>query len=60
MNDERIRQAKGKFDTAAQMHGDLAAVQHLAEGLSILTEVLIEVCRDIEDIKAARADGRRV
>jgi len=54
MSMDKLHQAKERFETAAKHAGDAAHTSNvMADGLSKLTEALIEIRKDIDAIKRA-------
>ena len=52
MSMEKLQQAKSKFDAAANHGGDAAHTNNvMADGLSKLTEALMEIRMDIDALK---------
>lgn len=52
MNPEHLRKAKQKFKEAKHYGSENHAVNLLAEGLSSLSDALLEMSREIEGLKA--------
>lgn len=53
---DKLEKARASFRTAAQMGGDAAgACNQIGQGLSDLTEALMQICEDIENLKTAKS-----